>query len=152
MDVREANKAIPCAHTVIPTLDDIIQELNGATMFSHLDMNHGYHQLELKENSCDITTFATHVGLYRHKRLNFGAKSCGEIFKDTVSKEIKRDIPGCINMSDNSPVFGKDQEEHDKLFKRAREKGITFNKEKWEFIKDRCLYLRNGFLKRKGLP
>ena len=156
MDVREANKATQRAHTVMPTLDAIIQELNGATMLSHLDMNHGYHQLELKENSRDITTFPTHVGLYRHSRLNFDAKSSGEIFKDTVSKEIKRDIPECINISDNSLVFGKDQEEHDqrldKLFKRAREKGITFNKEKWEFNKDRCLYLRNGFLKRKGIP
>ena len=74
VDMREANKAIPRTHTVMPTLDDIINELNGATVFSHLDMNHGYQQLELKENSCDITTFATHVGLYRYKRLNFGTR------------------------------------------------------------------------------
>ena len=44
------------------------------------------------------------------------------------------DIPGCINISDDILVFGKGQEEHDqcleKLFKRAREKGITFNKDK----------------------
>ena len=89
------------------------------------------HQLELKENSCDITTFATHVGLYRYKRLNFSTKSSGEIFQDTVSKEITYDIPECINISDDILVFGKGQEEHDqcleKLFKRAREKGITFN-------------------------
>ena len=56
VDMREANKAIPRTHTVMPTLDDIINELNGATVFSHLDMNHGYDQLELKENSRDITT------------------------------------------------------------------------------------------------
>ena len=74
VDMREANKVIPRTHTVMPTLDDIINELNGATVFSHLDMNHGYQQLELKENSCDITTFATHVGLYRYKRLNFGTR------------------------------------------------------------------------------
>ena len=58
VDMREANKSTPRTHTVIPTLDDIINELNGATVFSHLYMNHGYHQLELKENSRDITTFA----------------------------------------------------------------------------------------------
>ena len=47
LDMREANKAIPQTHTVMPTLDDIINELNahGATVFSHLDMNDGYHQL-----------------------------------------------------------------------------------------------------------
>ena len=92
VDMREANKAIPRTYTVMPTLDDIIKELNGATVFSHLDMNHGYHQLELEENSRDITTFATHVGLYRYKRLNFGTRSAGEKFQETVSKEITRDI------------------------------------------------------------
>ena len=85
----------------MPTLDDIINELNGATVFSHLDMNHGYHQLELEENSRDITTFATHVGLYRYKRLNSGTRSAGEVFQETVSKEITRDIVGCINILGN---------------------------------------------------
>ena len=65
VEMKESNKTIPRAHTVMPTLDDIIHKLNGATVFLHLDMNHGYQKLELKENSCDITTFATHVGLYR---------------------------------------------------------------------------------------
>ena len=133
VDMREANKAVPRTHTVMPTLDDITNELNGATVFSHLDMNHGYQQLELKENSCDITTFATHVGLYRYKRLNFGTRSAGEIFQETVSKEITRDKVGCINISDDILVFGRNQKEHDqkleKLFKRAREKEITFNKD-----------------------
>ena len=64
VDMREANKATPRTHTVMPTLDDI-NELNGATVFSHLDMNHGYHQLELKENIRDITTFAVPWGSRR---------------------------------------------------------------------------------------
>ena len=137
VDMREANKAIPRTYTVTPTLDDIINELNGARVFSHFDVNHGYHQLELKEKSRDIITFATHVGLYRYKRLNFGTRSAGEIFQETVSKEITRDIVGCINISDDILVFGRNQKEHDqnleKLFKRAREKEITFNKDKCEF-------------------
>ena len=153
VEMRESNKAIPCVHTVMPTLDDIIHKLNGATVFSYLDMNHGYHQVELKENSCDITTFATHLGLYRYKRvINLGTKPSGEIFQDTVSKEIMRDIPGCIyNISDDILVFGKGREEHDqcleKFFKRAIEKGITFNKDKCEFNKDRCLYYGMVFFK-----
>ena len=36
VDMREANKAIPRTHTAMPTLDDIINELNRATVFSHL--------------------------------------------------------------------------------------------------------------------
>lgn len=63
----------------MPTLDNIMHKLNGATVFLHLGVNHGYCQLELKENSHDVTTSATHVGLYGYKSLNFGTKSSGEI-------------------------------------------------------------------------
>ena len=156
VDMREANKAIPRTHTVMPTLDDIINELNGATVFSHLDMNRRSHQLELKENSRDITTFATHVGLYRYKRLSFGTRSAGEIFQVTVSKEITRDIVGWRNISGDILVLGSNQKEHDqslkKLFKRARWKEITFNKDKCEFNKDKCLYYGMVFSKEGASP
>ena len=33
VEMREANKAMSCVHTVMPTLDDIIHKLNGATCF-----------------------------------------------------------------------------------------------------------------------
>ena len=118
-------------------------------------MNHGYHQLELKENSSDITTFATHVGHYRYKRLNFGTRSTGEMFQETVSKEITGDIVGCINISDDILAFGRNQKEHDqnleKLFKRAREKEITFNKDKCEFNKDKT-YIMEWYSQKKGPP
>ena len=107
--MREANKANPRTHTVMPTLDDIINELNGATVFSHFDMNHGYHQLVLKENSRDIATFATHVGLYRYKRLNFGTRFRWGDIPGNRPKEITRDIVGCTNISDDILVFGSSQ-------------------------------------------
>lgn len=156
VDMREANKAIPRTHTIMPTLEDITHERNGATVFSHLDMNHGYHQLELQENGRDITTFSTHIGLYRYKGLNFGTRSTGEIFQDTLSREITRDIPGCLNISDDILVYGKIQQEHDrnleKLFKKAREKKITFNKGKCEFNRQSCVYYGMKFSKDGASP
>ena len=50
VDTGEANKTIPQTHIIIPTLEDITHELNGAAVFAHLDMNHGYHQLEQSEH------------------------------------------------------------------------------------------------------
>ena len=58
------------------------------------------------------------VGLYRYKGLNFGTKSSGEIFQDTVNKEITCDIPGCSNIGDDILVFGKGQEEHDQYLEK----------------------------------
>ena len=63
---------------------------------------------------------------------------------------------GCINISDDILVFGRNQKEHgqnlEKLFKRAREKEITFNKDKCEFNKDKCLYYGMVFSKEGASP
>lgn len=59
VDMREPNVAIKRERHVMPIVEDIIGILNGAKYFSKLDLNEGYHQLELDEASRQITTFAT---------------------------------------------------------------------------------------------
>lgn len=97
--MRLPNKAIQRTRHITPTMDDIIHDLNGAKIFSKLDMNAGYHQIELEEQSRYITTFTTHVGLRRYKRLNFGISSAAEIFQQTVSESLQG-LQGVKNMSD----------------------------------------------------
>ena len=63
VDMRAANQAIEREGHPVPTVKDLIIDLNGATVFSKIDLNQGYHQLELAKDSRSITTFATHVGL-----------------------------------------------------------------------------------------
>ena len=100
VDMRVANAAIPCVNSITPTIDELIQESNGAEVFSHLDMNHRYHRLELDENRQDITTFSMHIRFYRYKRLNYGTKSAGDIFQNRVREESTQHIPGVIYTSD----------------------------------------------------
>ena len=69
--MRRANTAIQRERHVTPTIHETILDLNGSKVFSKLDLNAGYHQLELHPDSRNITTFSTHVGLRRYKRLNF---------------------------------------------------------------------------------
>ena len=71
VDMRLANEAIKRVRHPIPTVDDVSFELNGAQYFSKLDLLQAYHQLELDEASRYITTFSTHIGLFRYKRLNY---------------------------------------------------------------------------------
>ena len=71
VDMRDANKAIKRTRHVTPTLEELVSDLSGATVFSKIDLRSGYHQLKLKESSRGITTFSTHAGLYRYKRLSF---------------------------------------------------------------------------------
>ena len=69
IDMRRANQAIQKERHPIPTVDEIMQSLNGSKLFSKLDLKWGYHQLELTPHSREITTFVAHCGLFRHKRL-----------------------------------------------------------------------------------
>ena len=132
VDMRRANKAIRRERHPQPTLDDIQTRLNGATVFSTLDLRAGYHQLILDKDSRYITTFST-IGLFRYKRLNFGISSASEVFQKTIEQVING-IPGTMNMSDDIIVFGESQEKHDgaltEVFKRLSKFGLTLNKKK----------------------
>ena len=91
LDMRHANKVINCEHHIIPKTEDILTELHGTKYFSKIDLTEGYHQIKLDQNSRHITTFATHQGLYRYKRLIYGISSTFESFK----KQIEITISGC---------------------------------------------------------
>ena len=56
--MRRANEAIQREKLPIPTVGEVLEEINGSTVFSKLDMNMGFHQIELEEVSRDITTFS----------------------------------------------------------------------------------------------
>ena len=90
---------------VTPTVDDFVYGLNGATVFSKLDLTSAYHQIELDEQSRSITTFATHVGLKRYTRFNYGTNSAAEIF-DNLVRQLISDITGTLNVADDIIVFG----------------------------------------------
>ena len=65
----KANEVIVQERHPIPTIEEILYELNGVTVFSKMDLKWRFHQIKLDEQSWDITTFVTHRGLYQHKRL-----------------------------------------------------------------------------------
>ena len=136
IDMREANKAIKREKHPMPTLDDLIADLNGSKVFSKLDISGAYHQLELAEDSCYITTFSTHVGLRRYKRLLFGVNTASEIFQNAIT-EILQGVPGSRNISDDIIVHGKTQAEHDKSLRatleRLHDKEAKLNKDKCVF-------------------
>ena len=75
VDMRRANLAVKRERHPISTIEELLQEMNQSKIFSMLDVKWAYHQIELDPESRDITTFATHEGLFRYKRLMFGV-SC----------------------------------------------------------------------------
>ena len=139
VDMRLPNQAIKRTRHVMPTLDDILMRLNGAKVFSKLDLNSGYHQLELDESSRNITAFSTHIGLRRYKRLNFGVTCAAELFQNHIAEAIAG-VPNALNTSDDIMVYGRDQEEHDRalegVLQALTSRNLTLNKSKCEFNKE----------------
>ena len=97
-----------------------------------------YHQLELSPESRHITTFCTHLGLFRYKRLNYGTNAAGELFQHTLQQTLQG-IKGIKNIADDIIVFGSTRENHDRALEecltRLQEHNLTLNFEKCKFLK-----------------
>ena len=136
VDMRRVNEAILRQRHPIPTIEEILQDLTGGTVFTKLDLKYGYHQLELDPESRPITTFVTHSGMYRYKRLCFGINTAAEIYQYEIHRVIQG-IEGVANISDDIIIYGRTQEEHDerlaKVMKRLANAGLTVNSKKCLF-------------------
>ena len=139
LDMRRANEAIIRERHIIPKVEHIVSELHGAKFFSKFDLREGYHQIELHPDSRDITTFATHKGLYRYKRLIYGVSSAFESFQ----KQVESVIAGCEgvrNISDDILVWAETEEQHNQrlneVLSRLSNAGLKVNKEKCIFKAD----------------
>ena len=72
--MRKANTAIIRNYYPIPTLDEVLYEVNGAKILSKLDLVEVYYKIVLNENSGDMATFSTPQRFFPYKRLISGAK------------------------------------------------------------------------------
>ena len=136
LDMRIANEAIIQERQVIPKIDDVLTELHGAKYFSKIDLCEGYYQIQLHEDSRDITTFATNEGLFRYKRLIYGVSSAFESFQKQIEIVISG-CPGSKNISDDILIWGSSEQEHNRhpvtVLARFDEAGLKVNWEKCIF-------------------
>lgn len=144
VDMRRANQAVIREHFQIPTFDEIVSDLHGACIFSKVDLNDAYHQIELAPESREITTFATPDGLFRFKRLFFGVKCAPEVFQRII-QDLLRDIPNVRVFFDDIIIFSNSVSEHkihvEQVLARLRENGLTINMEKSIFGVEQISFL-----------
>ena len=145
VDMRKANTAIIRNYFPIPTLDEILYKVNGAKIFSKLDLAQGHHQIVLDEKSRYITTFSISQGLPRYKRLIFGAKNASDDFQIIVETNITHGINSVFNISDDIIAHATNQnkpmQQLGKVFDKIQEKGLRHNLKKCEFGKASINYM-----------
>lgn len=145
VDMRKVNEAILRTRYPIPTLDDAIEQIAEAKseIFSKVDLNKGYHQIELAEESRDITTFSCSKGIFRYCVLPFGISSALDHFQFKLSN-LFREEQGIINISDDILIHGPTQADHDDALRRCleilKENNLTLSKGKCVFNKPELEY------------
>ena len=138
------NKAIKREHHTIPTLQDIVTEFTGKTVFSTLDLKDGYWQIQLDEESSQLCTFSSPFGRYRFTRMPFGIRSASEVFQKKNEAAFSG-IPGVHIVADDIIIAADSIQEHDKILtqvlERAKERNIVFNLEKLQLRVNKVKYL-----------
>ena len=130
VDMRQANTAVLRERYPTPTVEEVLHDINGSTVFSKLDLRWGFHQVELDAASRNITTFAVEDGLYRFKCLMFGLSSAPEKYQKIIQQVISG-CAGALNIADDIIVYGRTLEEHDtnlfRVLNRLQDRGLTLN-------------------------
>ena len=144
VDLTKLNKAVKRPRHVMPSVDYVLGQIGQAKVFSKLDANSGYHQVELDEDSRLLTTFITSHGRFAYNRLPFGISSAPEFYQKQVSSIIAG-LAGVVCLMDDIVVSGKDEAEHDQRLQatlsRLAAAGITLNKDKCVFKQSSISFL-----------
>ena len=147
IDLRKLNaRTIKDAYS-IPRIEDALDSLNGACIFTSLDLKSGYWQVELDDESIPLTAFTVGpLGFYECVRMPFGLTNAPATFQRLMESCLgDLHLSWCIIYLDDIIIFSKNPDDHitrlEGVFEKLAEAGLKLKPSKCEFFKARLKYL-----------
>ena len=114
VDYRQLNKMTMKNKYPLPKIDDLFDQLKGASVFSKIDLRSGYHQLRIKDVDVHKTTFRTQYGHYEFLIMSFGLTNALAAFMDLMNRAFRPYVDQFVVVFiDDILVYSKDREDHD---------------------------------------
>ena len=104
-------------------INDLFDRLQGAKVFSKIDLQSGYHQLKIQEQDIPKTAFTTRYGLYVYTVMSFGLTNAPAYFMNMMNKVFMEFLDKFVVVFiDDILVYSKNEEEHKEHFRLVLEK------------------------------
>jgi hypothetical protein len=115
IDFRQLNKAIVKNKYPLPRIDDLFDQLRGENIFSKIDLISRYHQVRIKEEDINNTTFRNRYGHCKFVVVPFGLTNAPIVFMCLMNGIFRNYLDEFfIVFLDDILIYSKSEEENEK--------------------------------------
>ncbi|KAL0451353.1 UNVERIFIED_CONTAM: Retrovirus-related Pol polyprotein from transposon [Sesamum latifolium] len=146
IDYRQLNRITIKNKYPLPRIDDLLDQLKGATVFSKIDLRSGYWQLRIEEGSISKTAFRTRYGHYEFVVMPFGLTNAPAAFMSLMNKTLQPFLDQfVIVFIDDILIYSRSPKEHEQhlwtVLQILREKQLYAKFSKCEFWMEEIAFL-----------
>jgi hypothetical protein len=146
VDYRALNKVTIKNKYLVPLIQDLLDRLSGASVFTKLDLRSGYWQVRVTEGDEHKTTCVTRYGSYEFMVMPFGLTNALVTFCNLMNDVLYEFLDEFVVVYlDDIVIFSRCMDEHvvhlDKVLRRLKEHELFVKKEKCEFACSEITFL-----------